>query len=672
MIASLLRPRVVRFLLVGGAVLLLLTLLQLSSLSAFLSSSSFSSHSQLSAEYSRVVSQLRADLSTFSPQHSITWLLAVMHELPSEVEVDNVKAALRVLRAAGVAESRIVVMERRARGGESERSVSLSAALGVRVTSLRRGSSVSSLLQYSEMLAAVFASSAYGEPTTSSSLCALIPSHVRVAADLPGFFFHAARLLKVDSTLLASSASSPLGALSLSDSWLPDELAASPNAASFLRSSMVESQLTWSLTETDTALLLTSAAFAAVSASLRSESSATSSLPVALSSVSSGRSFVSPVVSRAVSLLPSPSVRASERMSSVDVAQSAVAWPDLSRLSSIGYGYWLASLLPSCTLLLAADDVMDRRGECVVLVVPANSSSDAEWHLWLSNWLGAYAAVSKERRQEAAGEWRGVVVLRYLTNLVLLVAPYSPFFSFLAPPSAARGQSPLLESVGCYRHSDAQLDLPHVMSFLSARSLTPHRCLSACVHRGYQYAGIAVTEDGAHCRCGTAFTRSLSLGASSCPNRCSPSASLPRVPSSSSPLSDACGGASAVSLYKDSHDMHVRYQQGSPSATFVRGREGESCVAACHRSGAGECKEALFPLLTCGTLRSLGFKAGDCIDAARLTDEASVRALHVVAAPYVRTDGAVLGAGRWYDCQAVPLPETGRACACASRGMTVV
>ena len=662
-VAALLRQRVARLLVVCAA--LLLIVFQLSSLSAFLSAST--SAEQLSAEHSRIVSELRTDAATFSPHHSITWLLAVMHELADEVELNNVRGSLVALRAAGVADERVVVMERRARSGQSSQTVSLSSALGVRVLSLKRGSASSSVAQYVEMLSAAFSSSTSADRTPTSALIALIPSHIRLAADLPAYFFHVARLLKVDSTLLAASASSPFSALSLSSSWLPADVDRHSNVAAFILSANVDSQLTSSLADIDTALLLTAASFASVAASLRSPSSSASlSLPAALSSLSAGRSFVSPVVSRAVSLLPSPAGRTSERLSAVDGTQAAVTWLELSRLSSVGYGHFLATLLPTCALLVGPDDVMDRRSECVVLVAPASTSSDVEWHLLLSKWLGAYSMPPVERQLAAVGEWRGVVVLRYMTNIVLLVAPYSPFFSFLPSPSTARGLSLVVEHVGCYRHPAAsQSDLPHIMHFLSARSLTPARCLDACVHRGFQFAGV---EHGRVCRCGTGFTRSLKLNTTDCSTRCSPSISLPTGPQMSDSGSSACGGSSAVSLYTDIGASHTRYQRESTAASFVRAREGESCTAACQRSGAaGECREELFALLTCGSMRSVGYRAGQCVEAAQLTDEDTARSLHVVAAPYVRTgsDGVILGAARWHDCRAVPLPETGRACVCA-------
>ena len=658
-LTSLLRQRAARYLVVTAAALLIV--FQLSSLSAFLSSSA---SSPLSADYSRVVNQLRADSATFSPLHSITWLLAIMHEVDSEAEIENVRASLRLLRDAGVSADRVVVMERRPVSGSSEQSDSLSSKLGVRVLSLRRGSVVSSVQQYGEMLSAVLSSSSADSTAASSTLCAVIPSHLRLAKDLPGFFLHTARLLKVDSTLLAASASSPFPSLSLSSSWLPTDVHSSSAAASVLRAGNVESQLSSSLPDADTALLLTAASFATVSASLRSVSASTAaSLPAALSALSAGRSFISPVVSRAVSLLPSDSVRESERVSAIDAAQSAMAWPDLARLSAIGYGHWLMSLIASCTLLSAVDDVMDRRGECMVLVVPAASSSDVEWHLVLSAWLGAYPIPPVERRQEARGEWRGVVVLRYLSNLVLLVAPYSPLFSSVPPLSTSRGLLLEPRALGCYRHTETSLELPYAVTFLSARSLTPSRCLNACVHRGFQFAGL---HDGSACRCGTAAVRrSLSINADLCSLRCSPSSSLPGEAESA-----ACGDLSAVSLYTDSSEAHTRYQSQPAAAAFVKGREGETCAAACQRSMAGACREELFDLLSCGSMRAVGYKAGECLEAAQLTDGDRTRSLHVVSAPYVRTgsggDGVVLGASRFYDCHATPLPETARACVCAA------
>ena len=666
-VTTLLRRRVVRFTLAVAAALLLL--LQLSWLSAFLAPTSLSS-SLHSADYTRMVSELRADAAAFSPLHSTTWLLAFMHEaeLVGEVELDNVKATLRVLRDAGVPDSRVVVMERRSRSGSSaseQSSKALSSALGVRVLSMRRGAADSSVVQYSEMLSALFASSdAAGPSAAKATFCALIPSHIRVAADLPAYFFHTARLLKVDSTLLAASASSPFSARALSSDWLPAAVAPAPSLSLLLRPAGVDSQLTSALPDVDSALLLTAASYAALSSALRSlpSSAATRSLPAALSTLAAGRSFVSPVVNRAVSLLPpaTASARVSSRLSLLD-AQSAVEWPPELAHTSIGYGHWLASLLPSCELLHSPDDVLDRRGECVVLVVPAASGADAEWHRWLSSWLGAYSAPPAQRRHEAAGEWRGVAALRISTSFVLLVAPYSPFMEFLPSLSTARTLSLTVRSLGCHLHRAAQPDLSHVMPFLSARSVTSQRCLNACVHRGFQYAGI---EDGSVCRCGSGYSASLALDESSCPRRCSPHSSLP----GDAPLSSTatCGGESAVSLYTDGGEAHVRYQRESATASFVRGKEGETCVAACARSGAGVCREELFSLLTCGSMRVLGYKSGECVEAAQVDDDSAVRGLHVASLPYVRTGGVVLGAARWYNCATVPLPETGRACVCAT------
>jgi hypothetical protein len=251
--------------------------------------------------------------------------------------------------------------------------------------------------------------------------------------------------------------------------------------------------------------------------------------------------------------------------------------------------------------------------------------------------------------------WKGAIALRYVGNTLILIAPYSAFFSSL--PSSTSSLSSVasgMELVDCSQQRD---NFPYAVY---PTVLTPTSCLASCTLRSYQYAALL---DGNTCRCSIQYQRQqkLAMPPSACNLRCS------------DPVNTCGGDDGSISVYEVRGEVWRKWKDERADVWYVRGREGENCVKACDRSGKGarRCEEELQPLLgrSCGTMRSVGWRSGDCVDSAEAEDgSVEMRRLHATSAAYLLNTGVkggvVLGAGRHFDCAATPMPDTSRACVC--------
>ena len=261
--------------------------------------------------------------------------------------------------------------------------------------------------------------------------------------------------------------------------------------------------------------------------------------------------------------------------------------------------------------------------------------------------------------------------MRYLTNLILLVGEYSPYMERVrALPSLSDGLD--IRLVGCYKDGWDR-DLPYQVHHYTAATNAPRRCLLSCQMLGYRYAGLQQHE----CWCGNEVGKHGQVDDKQCSAQCSAvrQGLLSTILTSAESKADAerqqpsaCGEGFLNSVYDNQHpETRDSYQLNlvAPAGVkYVKGREGESCDAACEREGGGEygrCDERYFPLIhrSCAALsKVLGEECRLCVD-----EEEPERGFATPAYDKVKQQ-CLLSRARYHRCNWQPPQGLIRACTC--------
>ena len=398
------------------------------------------------------------------------------------------------------------------------------------------------------------------------------------------------------------------------------------------------------------------------------------------------------------------------RLSNLDPRTSE--YGDLSRLTHVGYRAQQEEFLASAITLTVPEEAVRYRNQRLVLRVPARDDKDSEWNALLNGYFGligvggcgGFVGYVKVR-----GVFRGSVLLRWATNLLMLVGDYSPYASLVAPPSRA-DWGLVLKHEGCVRLSGPvpagrgpqlfQQDVPHY----TRASVSPESCLLSCIHLGYELAGVSAAAAGSKCQCassrgggGSSFTQALApaivepgLCADSCLGTDAHSALRSSIKQGVKAVlgeSRPCGGGGAQGAYASlySADTYTSSSGQSRSTTaahtalaaslspmqpglalippedaaYVAAGEGQSCTDACAMQGH-QCAEALFPLLhrSCIGLQRL-------MQCSRCEEEEDIERGFATPGRVSRaSDVCTLARGKYIQCSRQPTNGYLRACVC--------
>jgi hypothetical protein len=89
------------------------------------------------------------------------------------------------------------------------------------------------------------------------------------------------------------------------------------------------------------------------------------------------------------------------------------------------------------------------------------------------------------------------MAIRWMSNLVLLVGRYSPYYKCVHASGAIKpahddvAESHALKYEGCYEDGNPR-DLPVLATQVSGEGVNPARCSRWCRSQGYKFAGIQV------------------------------------------------------------------------------------------------------------------------------------------------------------------------------------
>lgn len=248
---------------------------------------------------------------------------------------------------------------------------------------------------------------------------------------------------------------------------------------------------------------------------------------------------------------------------------------DLVRLTRPGYEVHVRDAIAQSIVLTALEESTQYRRTHLVYLVDAYSDRDGEWNAVLGNYFGLIGVGGYggfEGYVKVRGVFRGVVIVRWMTNVVFLVGRYSPYFANVESRAAVAhlgwGVAPKHEA--CY---PAAL-LTHVVTHYTRASVSPARCLLSCALLGYAYAGVV---NGGECRCGTTLVSdppgSLpAVDAGECRSPCLGTAArsflrsaMKQSVSAIAGEAEPCGGVQFASVYRS-----VRCDHTKPGSSLLR------------------------------------------------------------------------------------------------------
>lgn len=299
---------------------------------------------------------------------------------------------------------------------------------------------------------------------------------------------------------------------------------------------------------------------------------------------------------------------------------------DLKRLTHAGYEASIQTFVKSAHRVTTLAAIALFRNSSLVCLVGARFDDDPAWNSIMVDHFGligvggfgGWPGYAKVR-----GVHRGSVLLRWMTNLVLLVANYSPYVGLVAQkvpplgsPLDAEGQRYQQQDyLGCFEDT-WERDLPHLTTaYGSPIDLSVAKCQEACYVLGYHYAGLQNRQE---CRCGSSFGHYRKLNDTQCRSSCK-MAEYQNSSLSQSPVAfEYCGGHMKNAVYKSRRNHYTQlpsisanYQVVQPEtpprdAVYIVGKAGESCDAAC-AADARACNVQLLPLLHnhCAILQKL-------------------------------------------------------------------
>jgi hypothetical protein len=345
----------------------------------------------------------------------------------------------------------------------------------------------------------------------------------------------------------------------------------------------------------------------------------------------------------------------------------------VSRMTGDGYDRQIRAFIRQAYPIAQLRDMERFRYSRLIVVTPADNDVDNAWNFIMSAHAGVYGIGGYQHLFKQRGVHKGTVVLKWLTNVVLVVGRYSPFRQAVAyhhTPLQGPWSNVGDTYRGCFSDQRSPRDLPFLVPFIAPAS--PSRCIAACRLHGFRYAGVQGVDE---CWCGDAFGKH---GSSDVCSACTVG-----VDSGDGSVAAhiMCGGAFANSVYEVlarppvGVDTPVNYELPSQPTDFefVAGLVGESCSQACSRASSTtvldkyslECSISLMPMLASScerinTLMGCGGEGGDVTACAAAPDVG-----HRHSAPGRHSDGkCYTGRTMHLRCDAPPIKGYKRACVC--------
>ena len=327
-----------------------------------------------------------------------------------------------------------------------------------------------------------------------------------------------------------------------------------------------------------------------------------------------------------------------------------VSYGPLVRMTKEGWRQAQVQFILGARTLSVLEESVRYRNAALVYVPPARDDRDSEWNAVLGEYFGligvggygGYVGYVKVR-----GISNGAVMVRWMTNRILLIGAYSPLAGLVSPPSPP--WNPLNEALplqfeGCFPASAFRDGVRHY----TRATVSPSTCVLSCIHLGFKFGAI-ISPDRCVCRANMLspdFNRLAPSAASQCTDSCLGTAAHSALRSTLVQglatvigTKQSCGGPSHASVYRLADPPELAAQSTSDPAVpaaaassparpmqlqsldpefpglalvpphdalYVAAGESQSCTDACEASGA-RCDESLFPLIShsCPSLKRL-------------------------------------------------------------------
>lgn len=346
-------------------------------------------------------------------------------------------------------------------------------------------------------------------------------------------------------------------------------------------------------------------------------------------------------------------------------AELSVSHDELVTLTKPGYRAEIIDFLSDSIRIRAVAEAIRFREKRLLMLIPAQSDSDSTWNLVLAdgfNVIGVGGYGGWEGYVKVRGIFQGVVFVRYMTNLVMLVGQYSPFYS-AAAQVASFDAGLTSQYVGCYEDKSPR-QLPHFLRDQSDLLMTPTSCLSSCAHLGYEYAGI---QNGMECWCGDQIQEDTykKLADSECmKSQCSSFSGSGKLWTALIGNNDAqmrCGGPWTNAVYRASTEalsgVDFKKLGVTQDMTVIVGDSKQSCKSVCSTRSM-ECRASLFPAIhkNCNALKEFA-RCDRCIE----ENDTELG----FSTPSIRSNSECsLSKGRYLRCDWTPKVDFRRICVC--------
>lgn len=383
-----------------------------------------------------------------------------------------------------------------------------------------------------------------------------------------------------------------------------------------------------------------------------------------------------------------------------------VSYGPMVRFTKEGWRQTQVQFILGARTLSVLEESIRYRNAALVYVLPARDDRDSEWNSVLNGYFGLIGVGGYGGHVgyvKLRGVSNGAVVVRWMTNRIMLIGAYSPLAGLVSPPGPQ--WNPLNEALplqfeGCFPASAFRDGPKHY----TRATVSPSSCLLSCIHLGFRFGAI-VSADRCLCRANLLspdFNRLAPSAPSQCADSCLGTAAHSALRSTIVQslatvigVAQSCGGPKHVSVYRLAHSPEVAAASdpaaatptaaspAAPSSTlqrqyldpefpglalvppsdalYVAAGEAQSCTDACEAAGA-RCDESLFPLLmhSCASLQRL-------LQCTRCEEELDVEKgfstpgrSHALGA----SDTCSLAKGKYIQCESKPREGFIRGCVC--------
>jgi len=376
---------------------------------------------------------------------------------------------------------------------------------------------------------------------------------------------------------------------------------------------------------------------------------------------------------------------------------SVTEYGDLSRLTKAGYIASEIEFIRQAAWLNSPDEIRHFRHSKIVLTVPALDDKDEAWNAVLNGFFGVLGVGGYggwEGYVKVRGIFMGSVLLRWITNQVMLVGMYSPYMKEIRKKKPAITLDLTYE--GCFQDDGKDRDLPFMVRWYKPSIVTGRSCASSCAHAGYKYAAVQAAME---CWCGDKFGKhgeakkswNSVVGGDACSaTRCKAdrfATEEEKADADRAPLK--CGGGWANAVYAINGIKSIDVGSNTPQplstqvsslflveqvlqppqdALYILADENQSCEAACSNAPPTRpdttltCNEALFPLIHrhCRLLQSM-VGCSTCVE-----EEDIMRGMSTPGG-WGKGGNCLLSRGRYIRCAAKPhesMQGFRRACVC--------